>query len=70
MMATLLGIVTAKHADAENANYGVKINYLASLISNKHLDIKLADNNKIKSKSLKKKVKAVKNYVYLIECSN
>ena len=66
----VVGIVTAKHADAENANYAVKINYLASLISNKNLDIKLADNNKIKGKSLKKKVKAVKNFVYLIECSN
>ena len=66
----VIGIVTAKHADAENANYAVKVNYLASLISNKNLDIKLADNNKIKNKSLKKKVKAVKNFVYLIECSN
>ena len=66
----VIGIVTAKHADAENANYAVKINYLASLISNKNLDIKLADYNKIKNKSLKKKVKAVKNFVYLIECNN
>ena len=66
----VIGIVTAKHADAENANYAVKINYLASLITNNHLDIKLADNNKIKGKSLKKKVKAVRNYVFLIECNN
>ena len=66
----VVGIVTAKHAEAENANYAVKINYLASLIANNHLDIKLADSNKTKGKSLKKQVKMVKNFVYLIECRN
>ena len=66
----VIGIVMAKHAEAENANYAVKINYLASLIANNHLDIKLADSNKTKGKSLKKQVKMVKDFVYLIECRN
>ena len=66
----IIGIVSAKHLGAENANYAVKINYLSSLISASQLDIQLPNSNKIKNKSLKKKVKKVKNYVYLIECSN
>ena len=66
----VIGIVCAKHADAENANYAIKVSYLYSLVNSSGLDIKMADNNKVKSKSLSKKVKQVKPFVYLIECSS
>lgn len=64
----VIGIVCAKHADAENANYAIKVSYLYSLINTSGLGIKMSDNNKVKSKTLSKKVKQVKPFVYLIEC--
>ena len=66
----VIGIVCAKHADAENANYAIKASYLLSLINKSNLGIKLPDNNKVKSKSLSKKVKQVKPFVYIIECNS
>lgn len=66
---SVVGIVCAKHADAENANYAVKVSYLYSLANSK-LGIELGGSNKVQSKKLSKKVKKLKNYVYLIECSS
>ena len=66
----VIGVVCAKHADAENASYAIKISYLFSLINSYDLEIKLPEHNSIKSKSLSKKVKQVKPFVYLIECSS
>lgn len=64
----VIGVICAKHADAENANYAIKVSYLYSLVNNSGLGIKMVDNNKVKSKSLSQKVKQVKPFVYLIEC--
>ena len=64
----VIGVICAKHADAENANYAIKVSYLYSLVNSSGLGIKMADNNKVKSKSLPQKVKQVKPFVYLIEC--
>ena len=64
----VIGVICAKHADAENANYAIKVSYLYSLVNSSGLGIKMADNNKVKSKSLSQKVKQVKPFVYLIEC--
>ena len=66
----VIGVVCAKHTDAENANYAIKVSYLYSLVNSSGLGIKMSDNNKVKSKSLSQKVKQVKPYVYLIECSS
>lgn len=66
----VIGIINAKHADAENANYAIKVTYLYSLVNSSGLGIKMADNNKVRSKSLSKKVKQVKPFVYIIECSS
>lgn len=66
---TIIGIVCAKHADAENANYAVKIANLFSLINSSNLGIKVADNN-VGEKKVSSIVKKVKNYVYLIECNS
>ncbi len=67
---TVIGVVCAKHAEAENANYAVKVSYLYSLVANSDLGIDIVGNNKVKAGKLSKKVKKVKNYVYLIECSS
>ena len=64
----VIGIVCAKHSDAENANYAIKVSYLYSLVNSSGLGIKMADGNKVKSKSLSQKVKQVKPFVYLVEC--
>ena len=66
----VIGVVCAKHAEAENANYAIKVSYLYSLVNSSGLGIKMSDNNKVKSKSLSQKVKQVKPYVYVIECSS
>lgn len=66
----VIGIVNAKLADAENVNYAIKISYLYSLINSSDLGIDITGSNSIKNKSLSGKVKAVKNFVYLIECSS
>lgn len=64
----VIGIVCAKHADAENANYAIKVSYLFSLVNSSGIGIKMPDKNSVSSKSLSKKVKKVKPFVYLIEC--
>ena len=66
----VIGIVSAKHADAENANYAIKVSYLYSLVNSSGLGIKISDDNKVKSKLLSQKVKKVKPFVYLIECQS
>ncbi|MCH5220090.1 MAG: WG repeat-containing protein [Muribaculaceae bacterium] len=65
----VIGVVCAKHADAENANYAVKVSYLFSLVNSSNLGIKLSDN-KINENKVSSIVKKVKNFVYLIECSS
>lgn len=66
----VIGIVCAKHAGAENANYAVKVSYLYSLIASSNLGIDISGNDKVKGKSLSKQVKRIKDFVYLIECSS
>jgi hypothetical protein len=66
----LIGIVNAKHREAENASYAIKASYLnilAESASNIHL---LPTNNSISGMSLSNKVKSLKNFVFLITCSN
>ena len=66
---SVIGIVCGKHAEAENANYAIKVSYLYSLVNKDELGIKLADNS-VNNKKLSKKVKKIKDFVYLIECSS
>ena len=64
----VIGVVCAKHADAENANYAIKVSYLFSLVNSSGIGIKMPNKNNVSSKSLSKTVKKVKPFVYLIEC--
>lgn len=66
----VIGVICAKHADAENANYAIKVSYLFSLVNSSGIGIKMPDKNMVTTKSLSKKVKQVKPFVYLIECSS
>lgn len=66
----LIGIICAHHRGAENVSYAIKASYLRNLIeSSVNHDI-LPKTNKISTLNLAGKVKAVKNYVYYITCSN
>lgn len=65
---SVIGVVCGKHSDAENANYAIKISYLYSLLNTSKLGFNLPEN-KIKGGKLSKKVKEVRDYVYLIECN-
>lgn len=64
----VIGVICAKHSDAENVNYAIKVSYLYSLVNSSGIGIKMTDKNNVTSKSLSKKVKQVKPFVYLIEC--
>ncbi|MBO7563096.1 MAG: trypsin-like peptidase domain-containing protein [Bacteroidales bacterium] len=65
----LIGIVSAKHRDAENVGYAIKASYLRNLMESAISTNILPNTNRISSQNLSGKVKAVKNYVYLIICS-
>lgn len=63
----LVGIINAKHSDAENVSYAVKSGYLLNLINSASISIKLQQINKIIALSLPEKIKVVKKYTYIIE---
>lgn len=64
----IIGIVSAKHTDAENAGYAIKTSYLKTMLENTSLPNILPTKNLVANKTLSEKVKKLKNYVFLIEC--
>lgn len=66
----VIGVVCAKHAEAENANYAIKISYLYSMLDASGCNLEMANNNSIHGKKLSSKVKKIKDFVYLIECTS
>lgn len=63
----LIGIVNAKHLDAENVSYAIKILYLGSLVESGNEKIQLTMVNSLLGKSLSDQVKIIKKFVYIIE---
>lgn len=63
----LVGVISAKHVGAENVSYAIKSNIINNLLES--LNIKPEQNikNILKGKSLSEQVKALRNYVFLIE---
>lgn len=66
----LIGIVNAKHGGAENVSYAIKVSYLKNLIESVSTIPMLPANNTVSGMSLSNKVKSIKNYVFMITCSN
>ena len=66
----LIGIVTAKHKGAENVSYAIKSSYLYNLIKNSNLTSLLSNKNVVTELPLTGKVKKVKDFVFLIICSD
>ncbi|MBO7220809.1 MAG: trypsin-like peptidase domain-containing protein [Alistipes sp.] len=65
----LVGIVSAKHTEAENAGYAVKTSYLKQLTDCIATTGILPYNNHTGNLPLTDKVKKIKNYVFIIKCS-
>lgn len=66
----LIGIVNAKHMEAENVGYAIKTSYLNNLVEIASSTSLLPSNNSISGMSLSNKVKSLKNFVFMITCSN
>lgn len=66
----VIGIVNAGLPGAENVGYAIKASYLFNLADAYSIESSLPSSNAISSLSLKDQVKRVKNYVFLIMCSN
>lgn len=66
----LIGIVNAKHKDAENVSYAIKVSYLNNLVESASSKLLLPSKNIVSGMTLSNKVKAIKNFVFLITCSN
>lgn len=65
----VIGIVSAKHKDAENIGYAVKTLYLQNLIESSLSSAIIPMTNSISEKTLPDKVKKLKTFVYMIKCS-
>ena len=63
----LIGIVNAKHIDAENATYAIKSNYLLNLIESLQPSLTFQNANLLSGKSLVEQVNLVKDFVFMIE---
>lgn len=65
----VIGVVSAKHLGAENVGYAIKASYLRNLVESAASTNVLPQTNRVTSPNLSGKVKAVKGYVYYIQCS-
>ncbi len=66
----LIGIINAKHTNAENASYAIKTTYVRNLIESFTNDNLFSTNNAITNKGLPEQVKCIKPFVYMIQCTN
>lgn len=63
----LIGIIKAKHVEAENTSYAVKASYLMNLIDLLPSAPKLQTVNSLTGKTLTQQVELAKKFVYIIE---
>jgi S1-C subfamily serine protease len=63
----VVGIINAKHTQAENASYAIKASYLMNLINLLDNPPALQRTNMLGDKSLSQQVESVKRFVYIIE---
>lgn len=65
----VIGIVSAKHAGAENVGYAIKSMYLINLIDSSVNSSIIPSHNSVSALPLPEKVKSEKNFVFFINCS-
>lgn len=63
----LIGIVKAKHTEAENVSYAIKSSYLLNLFDLVPSAPKLQTISSVKGKTLTEQVKTLKKFTYIIE---
>ena len=67
----VVGIVNSGVPSADNVAYAIKMSYLRTLLENYELENKLPNGATIKQLStLPEKVEVLRNFIYLIECSD
>ena len=66
----LVGIVNAKHTGAENVGYAIKASYLRNLVESYLSTSIMPSNNQVAGQPLTSQVKQLKDFVYMITCSN
>ena len=66
----LIGIVSSKHLGTENVSYAIKTLYLMNLVESALSSSVIPSNNTISGQTLPGKVKSVRNFVFLIVCSD
>lgn len=64
----IIGVVSAKHAGAENVGYAIKSNYLRNLIESCASTSIIPTSNTVSTLPLTNKVKLEKNFVFFIHC--
>lgn len=65
----IIGIVSSKHRDAENASYAIKSSYLLNTAESLTTTPKLNTLNTMAKISIQDKIKLIKQFVYIIEVS-
>ena len=63
----LIGIITAKHNQAENVSYAVKSTYLLNLMQSLDYSIPINKVNVLEDLSLSEKTRRLKRFIYIIE---
>ncbi len=63
----IIGIVNSKYLGAESVAYAIKSPYLLQLLNSIPTHFKMSTSNLISNMELQNQIKAVKNFVYLIE---
>lgn len=65
----VVGIVSAKHLDAENVSYAIKVTYLNNLVEMLEIDTSNSKKSDLSALSTSEKVQAIKKYVYIVTTS-
>lgn len=66
----LIGVINAKHQGAENVGYAIKASYLRNLVESVSSSSILPSNNLVANMDLTGQVKSIKDFVFMINCSN
>ena len=62
----LIGVVNAKHTDAENVTYAIKVKYLVDMLTPFGEKLQSNKSNSLKKKTLQEQVKAIRDFVFII----
>jgi S1-C subfamily serine protease len=63
----LIGIINAKHLDADNASYSIKSKYLLNIIDESSSTISHSSTNLMYGKSIAEQVEQIRSFIYIIE---